>query len=568
MSIPERALEEGQRERAARVVGRRRGRRWKLPKLPHLGRRSRWILGGLAILVALVVIASFFVDEPLRRYVEGQMNQHLKGYTAHIDRLSFHPIGASLTLRNLVMIQDAHPDPPVLLIERLEASVQWKALIFGRVMANFRIERPKLYADSAHVEREAKDPTPLEEHGWQQAFEAIYPLKINQVRIVEGQVTYVDDARFEPLRLTRIDVTAENIRNIRSKSRVYPSDIHAEAVVFDRGRLLIDGNADFLAAPHLGVKGVIELADIALDPFRPITNRVNVTVQGGTLSARGRVEYAPTVKMVDLEKATIDGVHVEYVHTPKDAGVTTKAAVTTDRAARQAAQREDLILRVEDFRVTHARLGLVNKTATPEFRMFLSDVDLHLRDLSNKLNEGVGRIELRGKFMGSGATRVVASLRPEQKGPDFDVDIAIENTDMTKMNDLLRAYGKFDVVQGNFSFYSEMRVKNGFVNGYVKPLFSDVKAFDPEQDRDKGFVRRLYERVVSGVSKVLKNMPRKEVATKIDISGPLDAPQTGTLQAIGRLIQNAFFRAILPGFDHQVGESPPPKRTSAAPRPS
>ncbi|HMH49554.1 MAG TPA: DUF748 domain-containing protein [Candidatus Acidoferrum sp.] len=556
MSIPERTFEEGPRERAARIVGRRRGRRWKLPRLPRFGRRSRWVLGGLAVVIALVVIASFFVDEPLRRYVEGQMNQHLKGYTAHIDRLSFHPIGASLTLRNLVMIQDAHPDPPVLLIERLDASVQWKALLFGRVVANLRIERPKLYADSAHVEREAKDPTPLEQHGWQQAFEAIYPLKINQVRIVEGQVTYVDDARFEPLRLTRIDLTAENIRNIRSKDRVYPSDVHAEAVVFDRGRLLIDGNADFLAAPHLGVKGVIELTDIALDPFRSLTNRVNVTVQGGTLSARGRVEYAPTIKMVDLEKATIDGVHVEYVHTRKDAGITQKAAVTTDRAARQAAQRQDLILRVEDFRVTRARLGLVNKTATPEFRMFLSDVDLHVRNLSNKLNEGVGRIELRGKFMGSGATRVLANLRPEQKGPDFDVDIAIENTDMTKMNDVLRAYGKFDVVQGHFSFYSEMRVKNGYVNGYVKPLFSDVKAFDPEQDRDKGFAQRLYERVVGGVSKVLKNVPRKEVATKIDISGPLDAPQTGTLQAVWRLVQNAFFRAILPGFDHQVGDSP------------
>jgi len=556
MSIPERTFEEGPRERAARIVGRRRGRRWKLPRLPRFGRRSRWVLGGLAVVIALVVIASFFVDEPLRRYVEGQMNQHLKGYTAHIDRLSFHPIGASLTLRNLVMIQDAHPDPPVLLIERLDASVQWKALLFGRVVANLRIERPKLYADSAHVEREAKDPTPLEQHGWQQAFEAIYPLKINQVRIVEGQVTYVDDARFEPLRLTRIDLTAENIRNIRSKDRVYPSDVHAEAVVFDRGRLLIDGNADFLAAPHLGVKGVIELTDIALDPFRSLTNRVNVTVQGGTLSARGRVEYAPTIKMVDLEKATIDGVHVEYVHTRKDAGITQKAAVTTDRAARQAAQRQDLILRVEDFRVTRARLGLVNKTATPEFRMFLSDVDLHVRNLSNKLNEGVGRIELRGKFMGSGATRVLANLRPEQKGPDFDVDIAIENTDMTKMNDVLRAYGKFDVVQGHFSFYSEMRVKNGYVNGYIKPLFSDVKAFDPEQDRDKGFAQRLYERVVGGVSKVLKNVPRKEVATKIDISGPLDAPQTGTLQAVWRLVQNAFFRAILPGFDHQVGDSP------------
>jgi hypothetical protein len=511
------------------------------------------VLGGVVLLIALLVVASFFVDEPLRRYVEHQMNRHLKGYTAHIDRLSFHPIGASLTLSNLVMLQDAHPDPPVLLIERLDASVQWKALIFGRLVANFRIERPKLYADASHVEHEAKDPTPLQDHGWQEAFEAIYPLKINEVRLVDGQVTYVDDTRFEPLRLTRIDFTAGNIRNVHSKDRVYPSTLHADAVVFDKGKLLVDGNADFLAEPHLGVKGVVELTDVPLDPFKPVTNRVNVTVQGGTLSARGQVEYAPTIKLVDLERATIDGVRVEYVHTPSQAGVAKKTAVTTEHATREAARREDMVLRVEDFRVTGSTFALVNKTVTPPVRMFLADTEVHVRNVSNRLEEGVGRIDVRGKFMGSGPTKVVANLRPEKSGPDFDVEIAIENTDMTRMNDLLRAYGKFDVVQGNFSFYSEIRVKNGQVAGYVKPLFSDVKAYDPAQDRDKGFVRRLYERVIGGLSKVLKNVPRKEVATKVDISGPLGAPQTGTFQAIARLIENAFFRAILPGFDRQVG---------------
>jgi hypothetical protein len=424
------------------------------------------------------------------------------------------------------------------------------------VVADFRVERPKVYADPKHLESEMKDPTPIEDHGWQQAFEAIYPLKINRVRIVDGEVTYVDDARFKPLRLTRVDVTAENIRNIRSKDRVYPSDVRVEAVVFDNGRLLIDGNADFLAEPHIGVKGVIELTDIELDPFRPLTNRVNVIVQGGTLSARGRVEYGPTIKMVDLEQALIKNVRVDYVHTRKDAGVTTKVAVKTDQAVKEAAKREDMILRIRDFQVTGANLGLVNKTVTPEFRMFLSEAEIRAQNLSNRLNEGVGRIGVRGKFMGSGSTYVVANFRPEKNGPDFDVDLKIENTDMTAMNDLLRAYGKFDVVQGTFTLYSEIRVKDSYVNGYVKPLFKDVKAFDPEQDRDKGFVRRLYERLIGGVSKVLKNQPRKEVATRVDISGPLDSPGTSTWQAIVRLLQNAFIRAILPGFERQVAETP------------
>jgi hypothetical protein len=50
----------------------------------------------------------------------------------------------------------------------------------------------------------------------------------------------------------------------------------------------------------------------------------------------------------------------------------------------------------------------------------------------------------------------------------------------------------------------------------------------------------------------MKNDPRKEVATEIDISGRLDNPNTSTLQAIVGLIQNAFFKAILPGFDREV----------------
>jgi hypothetical protein len=527
---------------------------------PRLGRRSRWILGGIALLVALIVIASFLVDEPLRRYIEGQMNEHLKGYTARIERLSFHPIGGSLTLFNLVIVQDQHPDPPVLHVDRFEASVQWKALLFGRLVANFRVDHPRVYADREHLQREADDATPVKDKGWQEAFEAIYPLKINQVRITNGEITYADDARFEPLRLTRVDITAENIRNIRSKERVYPSDVHVEAVVFKNGRLLIDGNADFLAEPHIGVKGVVELTDIALDPFRQITNRVNVVVQGGTLSVRGRVEYAPTIKLVDLEQTTIRNIRVDYVHTRKDAGVTQKVAVKTEQATKEAAAREDMILRIRDLQILGANLGIVNKTVAPEYRLFLNDTDIRVKDISNRLNEGVGRIVVHGKFMGSGATQVVAAFRPEKQGPDFDIDLQIENTDMTAMNDILRAYGKFDVVRGTFSLYTELRAKNGYVNGYVKPLFKDVKAFDPEQDRDKGFVRKLWERLIGGVSKTLKNQPRREVATKVDIAGPLEDPKRGTLQAVFRLIENAFFRAILPGFDSQVGESPKPAR--------
>jgi len=557
MSIPERAFPERHpeadpsRTRRSRLSGWRWRPRWSRPRL---GRRGKQVLAGLGILVALLVIASFFVDEPIRRAIESQMNQRLKGYTAHIEKLSFHPIGGSLTLYNLVFIQDAHPEPPVLRVPRLDASVQWKALIFGRVVANFRFQEPELYADRTHVEKEAKDPTPLTQHGWQEAFEAIYPLKINEVKIVDGRVTYVDDGPYKPLTLRRVNVVAENIRNVRSRDRVYPSELRVDAQVFEAGKLSIDGNADFLAEPHLGVRAAVDLEGIELDYFRPITNRQNISVQRGTLAAKGRVEYASTIKMVDLEQAVIRDIRIDYIHTPSKTGAPKAAVVKTERTARQATQREDLIVRVRDFRVLHADVGLVNKTVTPEVRIFLGDADMRVSNVSNRLSEGIGKIDIRGKFMGSGATQVVANFRPDEKGPDFDAEIKIENTDMRAMNDLLRAYGKFDVVSGEFSFYSELHVKNGYLNGYLKPLFKGVKAYDPEKDRDKRFTQKLWERMINVVSKVMKNVPRKEVATKVDISGPLESAHGSTWQAVGNLIRNAFFKAILPGFEGEVSD--------------
>jgi hypothetical protein len=58
--------------------------------------------------------------------------------------------------------------------------------------------------------------------------------------------------------------------------------------------------------------------------------------------------------------------------------------------------------------------------------------------------------------------------------------------------------------------------------------------------------------VVGGVAKLLENRPRDDVATKTTVSGRLDAPRTSTAETIVRLIQNAFFEAILPGFDREL----------------
>ena len=90
------------------------------------------------------------------------------------------------------------------------------------------------------------------------------------------------------------------------------------------------------------------------------------------------------------------------------------------------------------------------------------------------------------------------------------------------------------------------------MDGYVKPLFRDMKVYDARQDAEKSLFRKLYEKLVGGVAKLLENSKRDEVATKTRVAGPIDNPKTDTLQVVLRLVENAFFRAILPGFDAEL----------------
>jgi hypothetical protein len=67
--------------------------------------------------------------------------------------------------------------------------------------------------------------------------------------------------------------------------------------------------------------------------------------------------------------------------------------------------------------------------------------------------------------------------------------------------------------------------------------------------------RKLYEGLVGGIAGLLQNRPREEVATQTSISGDIESPQTSTSETVLRLVQNAFFKAILPGFDREVSQS-------------
>jgi hypothetical protein len=538
---------------------------------PRPRRHLRWpakVGIGLAGLVVLAALVGLVPNEPIRRSIESRMNASLKGYEARIGKARFQPIGLSLTLENLQLRQKSHPEPAILVIPKLHASVHWKELIFARVVADFLVDRPVVYVNLPQLQSEISDEVPVKNKGWQQALEAIYPLKINLFRIHEGKLTYVDEDPKRPLEMSQLNARATNIRNIHSKDRTYPSDVEASAVVFQNGRAEFKGNADFLAEPYAGAKGSFRLAGIPLDSVKPVAAHWSVLVSGGILSTSGDVEFSPKVRDLRLADVTLEKLKVGYQKRPQGApepGIAPASTKKTGNPEKTEKPPQEAVvpwtMRLDRFHLVDSELELVDKTRDPDYRLFVAHADVTAEGLSNKPEQGPGRATASGKFMGVSDVKGTATFRPgtrKAKGQDsapldFDVQLEVAPTPLPKLNDLFRAYGKFDVYAGTLQVYSEIGVHNNYMRGYVKPIFKDVEIYDPAQDANKGFLKKVYENAVDLAQKILTNRKRDQVATNVEVEGPVGNTSSSLFQVLGGLLENAFIRAILPGFDRQVG---------------
>lgn len=515
-------------------------------------RKSKFIAGAIAIAAALALFlfsASFFLDEPLRSSMEKRINLNLKGYSVRLAGLHLQLINLSVTLKGVSIIQQAHPETPVCFFPDLKASIHWREFLSGRLVAEFMLDQPKININLQQLHSEAAFTVPLKERGWQQAVEAVYPLKINSLKINNASVTYFDQDPKRPLVLSHLNLRASNIRNIHQPDQVYPSSFHLDTTVFDTGHGTIDGYANFLTQPHPGIKGHIALEKISLDYFKPMITNANISLRGGILEATGDAEYAPKMKTALLKKLTIRGMNLDYIHSQRTAVVEKKRAAIVKKAVRKLTDNPGILIRADEVVLTECNLGLVNKAAKKPYRLFLADTELTMGNFSNRFAQGPAQARLKAKFMGSGPTTASLNFRPEKSGSDFDLHLQVENTKLIMMNDVLRSYGNFDVSAGTFSLVSELQVKNGAISGYIKPFFKDIQVYDRRKDKDDGAFHKVYERMIGGMSTLLENNTRREVATRVIIKGELNKPETSNWQIAGQLFKNAFFKAILPTFD-------------------
>ena len=106
-----------------------------------------------------------------------------------------------------------------------------------------------------------------------------------------------------------LSIVEERHRIARELHDAVTQKLFSLRLTADAAATLLDTDTDRARAElatvrRLAAEATVELRAIDLDYFKPVTTRYNVAVSKGVLSAAGLVEYAPTIKVVELERAT------------------------------------------------------------------------------------------------------------------------------------------------------------------------------------------------------------------------------------------------------------------------
>jgi hypothetical protein len=516
---------------------------------------------GLALLFILVL---FFADAllagPMRNWAERMMNSQLNGYTVHIGGVRPHIWRLGFDLDDLVLVQNSHPTPPVADFGALKFSIVWADLLRLKVTGDLTIERPALHINLTQIEDEAKSHVSLKDRGWQKAVESIYPIKLDQVKVIDGSLLYLSSGTAsKPLQLTKVFMLVKNVRNIATVKGTYPSPVIMEGVLFDAGKVWFKGAADFFRIPYTAVHGEIRLERVPLDRLNPLAQDYQMKTTGGFLSANGSMEYTPEAQTVHLTDVLFEKLQVDYVTSKATKAIEKEHGKQVVAVAKKVRNAPQLLLQVDALRLTNSQIGFVSKSAKPPYRLFISDVNLKLENLSNHANQGSSKFHARGVFMGSGATVVWGEFRTTARPADFDVHLQLDDAKLRDLNRFLMAYAGVDVAEGLFSVYTEITVKDGKVHGYLKPLLKNLKIYDKQKDQNKRFLKRVEMHALQFLAYVFKNRSTQKVATVIRISGSTSDPQASEWEAIRRLIGNGFYQAVLPGFLDKSRAVDPPK---------
>lgn len=296
------------------------------------------------------------------------------------------------------------------------------------------------------------------------------------------------------------------------------------------------------------LRGAYVIDSLYINKVNPDNNR-----QSEFISARFidlSVEWKAIVKGKIVGELVFDRPVMRFIEDKVEL-----SEVSQDTADFRDLLNDFMPIKVNRAEIRNGVLQYADYTASPVVDVAatqLNLVALNLRNAYKSTEILPASIEADGRVY-EGTLRLSMRLNPLADDPTFDLNAALENTNLAALNDMFKAYGGFDVNKGRFSMYTEAATKDRRFTGYVKPLIDelDVAAWKTQDKRDN-FFQKVWESVVGGAGELLENQRKDQVATRISFSGSIDQPRPNIFRTVVLVLQNAFVRALKPSIENRI----------------
>lgn len=211
---------------------------------------------------------------------------------------------------------------------------------------------------------------------------------------------------------------------------------------------------------------------------------------------------------------------------------------------------------INRLEVHNGKIAYLDFNASPDVDLHVHSmqlVALNLANVEQAAHKLPSTVTLTGRSIGGGSLKGNMKVNALKELPDFNVDMQLTGVNLTSLNGFIKAFGKFDVERGNLDMYSEVKLINGRLDGYVKPFFENVKVLNWEKDKQEaGLLHAAKEAVIGLFAEGAENQARDQIATVVPISGNVNQVNTDNWKTFLNVLKHAFIKAFNKGIEDKL----------------
>lgn len=214
-------------------------------------------------IIILVLLIAFRLYLPT--LVKNNINKVLAdipGYYGQVNDIDIALIRGAYVIKGMYLSKgNAKTKVPFLNFPKTDISIEWKSLFHGKIVSELIMYGPEVIYVFEDQKKEGKTP---DVEDWTKALTDIVPIDINHFEVHNGTLAFVElqaDPNID-LTISKVELYADNLKNVKSQDRTLPSPIRATGVTFGNGTMKLDGNINLIKEiPDMDLSFALENSD-------------------------------------------------------------------------------------------------------------------------------------------------------------------------------------------------------------------------------------------------------------------------------------------------------------------